>query len=86
MSYQAGKPIISDVEFDELKGKLRKKNSKVVQQARHLPKESNSSHQTLLGHLNKEAYKDVLWICTSVAWERGLLREGNGRGGYFSKW
>lgn len=32
MSYQAGKPIISDVEFDELKGKLRKKNSKVVQQ------------------------------------------------------
>ena len=34
MSYQAGKPILSDVEFDELKGALRKKNSKVVQQVR----------------------------------------------------
>ncbi len=32
MSYQAGKPIISDREYDELKGTLRKKNSKVVQQ------------------------------------------------------
>ena len=32
MSYQAGKPIISDSEYDELKGALRKKNSKVVQQ------------------------------------------------------
>ena len=37
MSYQAGKPIISDTEFDELKGKLRKKNSKVVQQVRWWP-------------------------------------------------
>lgn len=32
MSYQAGKPIMSDEDFDELKGTLRKKNSKVVQQ------------------------------------------------------
>ena len=32
MSYQAGKPIISDSEYDELKGALRKKNSRVVQQ------------------------------------------------------
>ena len=32
MAYQAGKPIMTDVEYDELKGKLRKKNSKVVQQ------------------------------------------------------
>lgn len=32
MSYQVGKPIMSDSEYDELKGALRKKNSKVVQQ------------------------------------------------------
>ena len=32
MSYQVGKPILSDSEYDELKGALRKKNSKVVQQ------------------------------------------------------
>ena len=34
LAYQAGKPILSDTEFDELKGKLRKKNSKVVSQVR----------------------------------------------------
>ena len=36
MSYQAGKPIISDSEYDELKGTLRKKNSRVVQQVKQL--------------------------------------------------
>lgn len=32
MSYTAGKPILSDEEFDKLKSELRMKNSKVVQQ------------------------------------------------------
>ncbi len=34
LAYSAKKPILSDAEFDELKRKLRKQNSKVVQQAR----------------------------------------------------
>ena len=32
LSFQAGKPFLSDEEYDELKQKLQKKNSKVVQQ------------------------------------------------------
>ena len=32
MASTAGKPIMSDEEYDELKAKLRNKNSKVVQQ------------------------------------------------------
>lgn len=34
MAAAANKPIISDEEYDELKAKLRTKNSKVVQQVR----------------------------------------------------
>jgi len=34
LAYQAGKPILSDSEFDDLKGQLRMKKSKVVQQVR----------------------------------------------------
>ena len=34
LAYSAKKPIMSDAEFDELKKKLRKQNSRVVQQAR----------------------------------------------------
>ncbi len=37
LAYQAGKPILSDTEFDELKGQLRKKNSKVVSQVGPCP-------------------------------------------------
>lgn len=32
LAFQAGKPFLSDEEYDELKQKLQKKNSKVVQQ------------------------------------------------------
>ena len=32
VAYARGKPILSDVEYDDLKAQLRKKNSKVVQQ------------------------------------------------------
>lgn len=32
LAYQAGKPIVTDEQYDELKAKLRKKNSIVVQQ------------------------------------------------------
>jgi NAD-dependent DNA ligase len=32
LAYQAGKPIVSDQEYDKLKAELRKKNSVVVQQ------------------------------------------------------
>lgn len=36
LSFQAGKPILSDEEYDELKQKLQKKNSKVISQvSRH---------------------------------------------------
>lgn len=34
MAAAANKPIISDEEYDQLKAKLRTKNSKVVQQVR----------------------------------------------------
>ena len=34
MAYQAGKPIVSDEEYDQLKRQLRNKNSMVVQQVR----------------------------------------------------
>ena len=37
MAAQAGKSIISDEEYDELKRKLRNKNSKVVQQVHDPP-------------------------------------------------
>ena len=36
LAYSAKKPILSDAEYDELKKKLRKQNSRVVQQARAL--------------------------------------------------
>ena len=32
LAYQAGKPIVSDEEYDNLRRELRNKNSKVVQQ------------------------------------------------------
>lgn len=32
LAYQAGKPMVSDEEYDQLKAQLRKKNSVVVQQ------------------------------------------------------
>jgi NAD-dependent DNA ligase len=32
MAYQAGKPIVSDEEYDQLKRDLRMKNSMVIQQ------------------------------------------------------
>ena len=32
MAYQAGKPIVTDEEYDQLKRELRNKNSMVVQQ------------------------------------------------------
>ena len=34
MAYQAGKPIVTDEEYDQLKRELRNKNSMVVQQVR----------------------------------------------------
>ncbi len=34
MAYSAKKPIMSDADYDDLKKKLRKQNSRVVQQAR----------------------------------------------------
>ena len=37
LAYAAGKPFLSDEQFDELKRKLRKQNSRVVQQVRTLP-------------------------------------------------
>ena len=37
MAYAAGKPFLSDDEYDDLKRKLRQKNSKVVQQVRRRP-------------------------------------------------
>ena len=37
LAFQAGKPIVSDEEYDTLKDQLRKKNSKVVQQVPLLP-------------------------------------------------
>ena len=43
LSFQAGKPILSDTEYDELKQKLQKKNSKVVQQVCY----SSIYHQSL---------------------------------------
>ena len=36
LAYSAKKPILSDAEYDDLKKKLRKQNSRVVQQARAL--------------------------------------------------
>ena len=36
LAYSAKKQILSDAEYDELKKKLRKQNSRVVQQARAL--------------------------------------------------
>lgn len=37
LAYAAGKPFLSDEQYDELKRKLRKQNSRVVQQVRTLP-------------------------------------------------
>ena len=36
MAYQAGKPIVTDEEYDQLKRELRNKNSMVTQQVRIL--------------------------------------------------
>lgn len=72
MSYQAGKPIISDAEFDELKGTLRKKNSKVVQQVPLSPRMASqeasliparprslaSEEAALSGHAPKHSQKE----------------------------
>ena len=37
LAYAAGKPFLSDEQYDELKRKLRKQNSRVVQQVRTSP-------------------------------------------------
>ena len=37
LAYQAGKPIVTDEEYDNLRRELRNKNSKVVQQVQLHP-------------------------------------------------
>ncbi len=51
MAYQAGKPIVTDEEYDQLKRELRNKNSMVVQQVRIFPLLSacGSHHSRCLG-------------------------------------
>ena len=65
LAYQAGKPIVSDEEYDNLKRELRNKGSKVVQQVQlHFalpcewplaPKSGSSQHNCLAVHPHSEA-------------------------------
>ena len=60
MAYQAGKSIVSDEEYDQLKRELRMKNSMVIQQV-HI-------HPTMIDSITLECR----FLVHSRHWKRGV--------------
>lgn len=67
MAAAAGKPMLSDEEYDDLKAQLRNKNSRVVQQASLICTHENRQH-ALLHRISLPCIVLVLAVIPTIGW------------------